>query len=188
MFGKRKNRDRPPRGSGTNQTVIPPGLRLRLIKAFLTDLPPGSGFAPSATPPVAVAPPGGSLPPPVGSPGLATGPFPAPPPLRGPTQIGDFLFEITPLVGPENRAGNNPDMTIPLPGVGPVRVSQLKAALGRLNAVVAELTGGADITDGLAPAQLQAAADRLEAMHTAGRLTTDQYQALAELGVALMGS
>jgi hypothetical protein len=68
--------------------------------------------------------------------------------------------------------------------LGAARSQQMEVAEARAQAAIQEALGSADLAR-LTPADVQAVQARLGSMHTAGRLTDEQYAALRE-GLAVL--
>jgi hypothetical protein len=77
-----------------------------------------------------------------------------------------------------------PNFTIDVPGLGAVNPQQMQVAAARVQAVIQEVLGSADL-EHLTPADAPPAQAKLDGMRAAGRLTDEQYAALTE-GLAVL--
>jgi hypothetical protein len=91
-------------------------------------------------------------------------------------------LNIQPLIGAEDSYANRPmaanNISIPIPGVGSVNPDRFKQVYEQVNGLVTRLSGGADLSQRWTPDQVRTALAGLEAEHSRGGLTEEQYQAL----------
>lgn len=91
-------------------------------------------------------------------------------------------LNIRPLIGAENSYPNLPaagnEMSLPIPGIGPVSADRLEQVYTHVNDLVTRLSGGADLSQRWTPDQVRTALAGLEVEHSQARLTEEQYQAL----------
>jgi hypothetical protein len=164
MFGRRKRQAAPTAvgasaPAGGAQGLVPgKDESMRVVRAFLTDSRTNPGPIGSGPPLAPGAPASAGAPP------------------------NQFVFNIAPAVGPESAApspgGGPPNVSFPVPGVGPVGADQFSRALERINQLVVELSGGADLSRPWTPEQAATALQRLETVHAQGSLTEEQYESL----------
>ena len=169
--------------AGTSAGFAPapssPGFTPAPPPPAFTPAPPPAGFTP-APPPSAFTP----APPP---PGFAPTPPAGKPPGWGPNPAA---FNITPLVGSESTQPAPPlgagNVSVPVPGVGPVSNQQLEEVLERVNQVLRRISGGADLSQKWTADQVRTALPGLESVHAEGGVTQEQYESLKAALVSML--
>jgi hypothetical protein len=92
-----------------------------------------------------------------------------------PDSSGGVFFGAEDAI-PTNLPGGS-NATIPLPGLGPVRVDHIRQAISQMEQLATYLADGADIRQGVNAGQLHTASERLETLRAQQQVTEPQYHA-----------